>query len=618
MDTRRGAIEEEPSARRFALRAAIVAAILSLVPFLYAMFIARQPGTTYVGVQTAVDDNMVYSAWMTQAMKGSLLFDNRFAIESQPTLFFHAWFLVLGWIAKVIGIPWTLALTRALFSGIAVWAAYQLIRRTVVHNYHQKLAVTIVTLGAGVGFMAWANTGRVIMGPSPLTALTGGLLPIDVWQGEGFVFPSMLVNGLFMVSLCLILAIFVCVLDAQYSWKPVVPGALCFLALMNIHSYDVLLVVLVLVGLLASALVSRTFDPKWLVRVVVMGLGAVPTALWFVYVLKNDPVFQARAATETYAANFRPVLIGFLPLLILGLIAIAAEAKDDPARKRILAGLGGFYGIVLILFVLAQAAKDNTYFLTFGAWTAVFVLVGAAAALMSGGNPGRNLVINWATIGLIAPYFPQLFQRKLTMGLSVPWAILAAIGFGFILSNRERGVRNLVAVFGLLLLSGTSVRWLAREMEFAKKGYGTTLQNPIYLPDEITDMIHKAADLPGRQVALVHPGIPVRDSVNYMPDYNPYFSGLGGIYTFAGHWSETPNYNDKRSAAYAFFQSNVTDEVRRDFLKKEGITLIVAPVPAAFPEMQAADKFNMPLPDLHGLGKVIAGGTQFELIQVSQ
>ncbi len=600
------------------MRAAIVAGILSLVPFLYAFFIARQPGTSYVGMQTAVDDNMVYAAWMTQAMKGSFLFDNRFAIEQQPSLFFHAWFLILGWIAKVTGIPWALALTRALFSGVAVWAAYQLIRRTVVHNYHQKLAVTVVTIGAGAGFLAWAQTGRLITGSSVLSSLTDGRLPIDVWQPEAFVFPSMLVNGLFMVSLSLILAIFVCVIDAQYSWKPVVPGALCFLALMNIHSYDVLLVVLVLVGLLASAAVARNLTGAWVSRVVIMGLGAIPTALWFLYMLKNDPVFQARAATETFAANFKPVLIGFLPLLILGMVAIAAEAKDDPARKRILAGLGGFYAVLIVLFVLASPARDDTYFLTMGAWIGVFILVAGAAALMATENPGRNLVVSWACIGLIAPYFPALFQRKLAMGLAVPWAILAAIGFGFILSNRERGVRNLVAVFGLLLIGATSVRWLARELEFAKMGYGTTLQNPLYLPNEITDMIAKASALPGNQVVLVHPGIPMKDAPAYMPDYNPYFSGLGGVYTYAGHWSESPDYNTKRSAAGLFFTSNVTDEQRLGFLKQQGITLIVTPVAAAFPEMQDSTKLNMPIPDLRGLGKVIAGGSQFELIQVSQ
>lgn len=601
----------------FAKRAAIVASILSLIPFLYALLVAKPPGTSYVGMQTAVDDNMVYAAWMTQAMKGSILFDNRFAIESQPGLTFHAWFLILGWIAKAIGIGWTLALTRAIFSGVAVWAAYQLIRRTVVNNYHQKLAITIAVLGAGVGFLVWENTGRVIAESNPFRTLTGGHLPIDVWQGEAFVFPSMLINGLFMVSLCLILAIFVCVLDAQYSWKPVLPGALCFLALMNIHSYDILLVTMVLVGFLGSCVVSRTASGPWIARVAVMGLGAAPAALWFLYVLKNDPVFQARAATETYAARFPALLIGLLPLLLLGMVAVAAEAKDDTNRKRMLMGLGGFYGILLVLFVVSQASKDNSYFLTMGPWIFAFLLCGAAGALMANANPGWNLVVAWATVGMIAPYFPALFQRKLTMGLAVPWAILAAIGLGFVLSNRERGIRNLVAVFSLLILGGTSVRWFAREMEFAKTNQGTVIQTPIFIPDEVSDLIKKAGELPGRQVALVHPGIQGRKGdqlISFMPDYNAMFSGLGGVYTYAGHWSETPEYLDRRSMAFNFFSPRFSDELRRKVIADNGITLIVAPVQEAFADL--SQQGIEPLPILDHLGKVIGGGTQFKLIQV--
>lgn len=570
-------------------------------------------------MQTAVDDNMVYAAWMNQAMHGHFLFDNRFAVETQPGLTFHAWFLVLGWLAKLIGIPLALGLTRAIFAAVAVWAAYQLIRRTVINNYHQKLAVTIVTLGAGIGFLVWEQTGRVVLGSNPFAALTGGHLPIDVWQAEGFVFPSMLVNGLFMVSLSLMLAIFVCVLDAQYSWKPVVPGALCFLALMNIHSYDVLLVGLVLIGFLASSFVSRTVNAPWIGRVGVMALGAIPAALWFLYVYRNDPVFQSRAATETFAANFRQVLVGFLPLIILGMVAVASEAKDDPNRKRMLLGLGGLYGIFLVLFVVAQASMSDTFFLKGAAWAIVFILVGGASALLANGNPGWNLVTAWGGVGMIAPYFPALFQRKLTMGLAVPWAILAAIGFGFILSNRERGMRNLVAVFGLLILGGTSLRWFAREMEFAKKGHGTVLQNPLYIPDEVMDLIKKADDLPGRQVALIHPGVQLRNDTGqitvYMDDYNAYFSGFAGVYTYAGHWSETPEYMEKRNLAHMFFSSRTTDESRLAFLREMKITLVVAPVQAAFDKMGEYPGTD-PLPDLKGIGKVIAGGTQFKLIQV--
>src|SRR5690606_23444982 len=127
----------------------------------------------------------------------------------------------------------------------------------------------------------------------------------DVWQPEAFVFPSMLTNALFMASLCLILGVFLSFLDAKQSWKPVLPGFICMALLMNIHSYDVLLVALVMVGCLAMQLARRDADWKWIARAGVIGLGAVPPALWFMHVLRNDSVFQERAATPTFSPNFK-------------------------------------------------------------------------------------------------------------------------------------------------------------------------------------------------------------------------------------------------------------------------------------------------------------------------
>ncbi|MEQ1934305.1 MAG: hypothetical protein ABL962_10575, partial [Fimbriimonadaceae bacterium] len=442
-----GELVEDQYSRQLAIRLAIGAAILALLPFLFANFIAKPAGSTYVGMQTAIDDNMVYASWMHQAAEGRLFFENRFAVEDQPGLTFNLWFLVLGWISKILGTPWTLALTRAGFGALAVWLLYQLVRRVTADPYLQKLATTTGAIGGGVGFIAWQTTGIDFNGDHFLKGLLSGHLPTDVWQTEGFFFPSLLVNGLFMVSLCLILFIFQCVLDARTSKQPVVPGALAFLLLMNIHSYDVLLVLFVLVGFLASLFASKQVDKAWVGRVFCMGLGAIPAALWFLYVLKSDPVFQSRAATETFAADGRAMICGYLPLIGLGIYGFLNAAKEQ--RTRI--GVGLIVVISLALFVLSGQAG---YMVGLPVWVVLFGISIGAAALIGGETMGLKLCTAWASVGLIAPYFPALFQRKLAMGLSVPWGILAGLGLGVLFIQRERGVRNLVAAFGLLLLAG--------------------------------------------------------------------------------------------------------------------------------------------------------------------
>ncbi len=591
--------------------------VLVALPLLYGYF-AKPPGATYLGEPFATDDSMVYAAWMRQAMDGRLLFDNRFAVDTQPGLTLHLYFLVLGWIAKLIGIPLAQAAARVGFAGLFVLLAHRLIGKVVTDPYTQKLTLAVTTFGGGLGFLVWHTFGVAIVKPSPIAPLLLGRLPTDVWQTEAFVFPSMLVNGLFMVSLCLIVGIFLCVLDARESWKPVPIGALCFLLLMNIHSYDVLLVALVLVAFLGASVFARRATLAWGLRTLTMGLGAVPPALWFLHVLKNDPVFQARAATETYAPNFRLIVFGLLLLIALGSLALLG--KDSPMRQKLGVGLAGL--TLIVAFAIAGGHQEG-YWLGATAWIVAILIACAFTASVADDSDGKNLVVAWAFVGLVAPYFPALFQRKLSMGISAPWAILAGIGFAAILASRERGVRNLVAIFGLALLSGTSVQWFFRETSLIRGNVSNTTVHPVHVSENVSAILARLAQNPGeRRVVIAMPGIasptadPDRFNSPYLPDLNPIASGLAGAYSYAGHWSETPEYGKRRNEATAFFL-RANDDERRAFLQEKGIGYIIAPVPEAFPEIAQMND-GVPLADVSTLGKVLVDGSQFRLIEVSR
>ncbi len=595
---------------------AIALAIVVALPF-FINLLLRPAGGTYLGIQFATDDNMVYAAWMKQAMSGHFLFDNRFTTDAQPGLTFHFYFLLLGWVAKILGIAFTLTFARMVFSGLFVWLLYHLIRRTIHDGYTQKLALTLVSLGGGIGFLVWHQFGQAFVRESPLSGPMLGRLPIDVWQTEGFVFPSMLENGLFMASLCLIVGIFVCVLDARESWRPVPFGALAFLTLMNIHSYDVLLVALVLIGFLVTALVNRTATGLWIARVVVMALGVVPAALWFVHVLHEDTVFQARAATETYTSNFRQILVGYVLLIGLGLYGawkgrtLLGEAATP---RRSVIGISVLGLLLVELFVLAGDHLKG-YWMLIPMWsTFIAVMIGLAVALRTD-DDGPNLILSWALVGLAAPYFPALFQRKLMMGLSVPWALLAAVGLSSILGARERGMRNLVAICGLALLCGTSLQWFFRDISLARMNVSNTTVHPVYLSADATEIVAKLDAVAGdRTVVLAMPGAaaplgPDSFATPYLPDLNPIVSGLAGVYTYAGHWSETPDYNRRRTEASMFFV-RMSDEDRHAFLADKKINYVIAPAPSAFPQIPE-------LTDLKSLGEVVFTGPQFALIKIT-
>jgi arabinosyltransferase C len=612
--------------RRFALIAAGVCALVSFLPYLYGLLL--QPvGQAYLGYQFNTDDHMVYSAWMRQAQEGRFFFDNRFATDAQPGLTVHLYFFALGLISKAAGLALAAALAKAVFSGLFVWLLFLFLQRLSSNNYFVKLGLSLSVVGGGLGFLVWRQFGENFPGSGhPLAGLMAGRLPTDVWQPEAYVFPSMLTNGLFMVSLCLMLGVFVTALDARSSWRSVPWGFLWMGMLMNIHSYDVLLVALVLVAFLGASLASRTASAIWVVRVLVIGLGAVGPAIWFWHVYQNDPVFQARAATDTFSPNFRQVFFGLAILAGLGLVGILRGCPGDEARPkwRFAAAAVTLAGILALLS--ASLAPYERFWMGPAAWGLAFAVAVLVAILGSSSTPAFNLALAWAAAGLVAIYFPALFQRKLAMGMSIPWAILAAMGIWQISLKLDRGTRNLVSALAILVLSASSVRWFLREGEYIRQDVSRTTVHPVFLSDDARRIMRYLGDTPGRRVVLAMPGIPSpmadeqgrpvpdRYLTPYMPDLNAIATGLTGAYSHAGHWSETPDYLKRRSETTRFFLTTMSESERLELIRREGVTHVIAPVPAAFDNFYELTRFQ--LADVSGLGAIVVEGSQFQLIEI--
>ncbi|MCX7800892.1 MAG: hypothetical protein N2109_11185 [Fimbriimonadales bacterium] len=608
----------EPNSRRFAILLSLSAAVLSLLPSLFG-WLNAPPGARFVGAAYNLDDHMVYAAWMRQAAEGRILFENRFTTDPQPGLTLNVYFLALGWISALLGIPATMALSRAVFTGLFFWLAFRLVSRVTTDVFARKLALSLVAIGGGVGFLVWQSFGTSIQRPVPefLSNLLLGRLPIDVWQPEAFVFPSLLTNGLFMASLCAILWLFEAVLDAEDSWKPVWRGALAFALLMNFHSYDVLLVTLVLVALLACQLLRRRISWAWIGRVAAMGAGAVPPALWFWHVLRSDPVFQARAATETFSPNFRQMAAGLILLVSLTAVSVFAPTATyrDPRRRAAMA-LGLAAG--LLLWLAAAGHREGYWISSIGTWLVMFALAVAIAAGLSTPNPAKNLFLAWASVSFVAVYFPALFQRKLAMGIQIPWAVIGALGLALVIQRVERNMRNLATAVGMVLVGATSGLWLQRELLYLRWNVSNTTVHAPYLSNDAARIVDALAREPGRKVVLAMPGIPApleapdRFGTPIVPDLNPVLTGLAGCVTFAGHWSETPRYVERRRRLTALFLATSPASVVEELLAETEADYIVAPVPEAFRVLP------LPLRDLSSLGEVVVNGSQFRLIRLPE
>lgn len=600
--------------RRFAMIVGLVAAFLALVPALIAL-LTTPPGGSYLGSQFNTDDQMVYAAWTRQAMEGRLLMDNRFTTDPQPSLTVNLYFFVLGTLARLIGYLPALLLARALLAFAFVQLLSKFVLRLDLRVHASKMALALGVFGGGLGFLAWQAFGRALTGGQhlPITGLLRGLAPIDVWQPEAFVFPSMLTNALFMAAFCLMLVVLLCVLDCMRSWRVVGLGALASFLLMNSHSYDMLLLTLVLACAAIAGLLGGSLSWPQVFRGALILCGALPAAAWFAYVLANDPVFQSRAATPTYSADFRVLLFGVAPAVALALVAF--WKCMEPGTRRLVSV--GCLGALLLAFFFAAPTGGDRFAMGWPAWASLFVLACVLSVAMSSKSFAWTLLVSWALVALLAPYTPLLFQRKLAMGLAIPWCLLAAIGFARLAEPIERSARNLAAALTVLILSGSSIRWLQRELLLIRNNVSSTTVQPVFLANDVTRILsYLQRNAPAGSIALSMPGVPRptndpdRFETPAMPDLNPVLTGLTGVYTYAGHWSETPLYARRRNELMRLYLAGASEEERRALLKSTGATYVIAPIPGAFPEL--------PLANLSGLGRAIIRGERFELIKAAR
>lgn len=595
--------------KRFSRYIILAAVVLALIPTIYAIAV-RSGESMYLGHQTSVDDHMHYASWMRQAMDGNILFDNRFTTDEQPGLTFHLYFLILGWLASVSSILLVDLVARVCFGILFLVLLSRLLIKHQVPIFISKFALALVIFGSGLGAIVWQNFGREASNaPAWATAIFGPWLPIDVWQPEAFVFPSLLTNGLFLASGCLILLIVDALISCRDNPKHVWIGGVSMLVLMNIHSYDVLLLGLVAIGYLAIQYGAKDVNMAWIGRVFLIFLFVLPAAAWFLYVLRNDPVFQARAATETYSGTFRQTLFGVFPALVLA--SLQPFLSENPKRR---VGIGVFLALVVVLYIVSARSDPSQYFLGLPAWIAVFAICLGALTKIHTEDRFKNFLWAWAVIGLIAPYFPALFQRKLGMLLIVPWAILAAYGLANILQRIDRQPRNLVAALALVVTCIGSLMWMQREFAYIRHNVASTTVHPVFLSSEVDEILQTLDRIEGRKVVIAMPGIPspqegaFQYATPYIPDLAPIISGFTGAYSYAGHWSETPDFNERRGEVAALFLTSTTDSEIRAFLNEHGVTHIVAPVPQTFS--------MIPLRPMENFGTNLAGGRQFRLIQV--
>ncbi len=573
--------------RKFLAWTAAIFLLIALLPQLYGLLI--QGDRMYTGFDVNPDDMCVYGAWMEQARRGHFFFYNPFTTDEQPRMTVHLFFYALGTAERFTGLsfPVVFHAARLLFGLLFIFGAWRLIGRLTEDPLTRRILLLTLLVSSGIGWLFQGAQG-----------MSG---PTDLWQPEGFTFPSLMTNALFAISLWLIVEIWIAVLDAKERWSAVPRGAVLMLVLGNIHTYDVLTFGLVAAAFAICLLARREITGAWLMRVVLIGLGAVPAVAWLWWVQKHDAVFAARAATLTFSPDPWQFVLGYLPLILLAGVALRPRLKE----------LGAIVPLAILGLCFVRqwlnTSPEPIFMLWFLLIYALLTIGAASLAKSKEDGVAMTLLIAWAAVALWIPYFPALFQRKLTMGAHIPIALLAGLGIARIAAwqsgGREKspplfsgsgaasktttrnfgpekggepvlrlskelggGFIRLAAV--LVLLSLTNIFWLRNSFENISTNTASTKIHPVFLDPDQRDALHWLRTNASENAAVL--------DLTFWACYIPAFAGQK---TYASHWSETPDFADKFNLVnrdiYGLGGNNLTDGERYNLVRGLSVQYVI-------------------------------------------
>ena len=165
---------------RFALLFGAIVAIISLLPYLLA-YLWSPPGHHFAGFFFIADDATTYLAKMRQGADGSWLWNDPYTSEPHGGVFLFSFYLLFGHLAALFHLPLIVAYHLARISGaIALVLAADRLCRRVLPAELRRLALVLVILGAGAGFLAQALGNPIVLG-SRVEALDLHLPEISGW-----------------------------------------------------------------------------------------------------------------------------------------------------------------------------------------------------------------------------------------------------------------------------------------------------------------------------------------------------------------------------------------------------------------------------------------------------
>ena len=387
--------------RRQALILSLLAALLSALPYVLAARSAPAD-TIFTGFLLNPIDGFAYLAKMRQGASGFWTLVLPYAPEPGPRTFLYVYFLLLGQISRILSLDLILTfhLARIAAATLMFYCAYLLCERICIHRHVRWFAFGLILFGSGLGWLG---------------IFSSNLESSDIIIPESVPFLIAYSNAHFpLAAAALLSGVLAAMADGwKIWWRAILAGLSgCVLGAVLPFSFVSLFVIVGLWSALELWLAWKDKPRKRNFRhTLEMGialaastLGALPWLIYDLWLSRTHPVISAwNLQNQTPSPHPVAYLLGFAPYLLLGVFGII---RGMPWRTR----------------------------------------------------TGRLLLV-WLLSGALLLYAPLDFQRRLSLGLAFPLAILAAWGWGSFSIRLERrrplafSVIAITAVTNLFVIS---------------------------------------------------------------------------------------------------------------------------------------------------------------------
>ena len=486
-----------PRARRirFALVFAAGIAAISLLPYLLA-YLWTPPGHHFAGFFFIADDATTYLAKMRQGAEGAWLWNDPYTSEPHGGVFLFGFYLLFGHLAAVLHLPLIAAYHLAGISGaVALVLAAERLCRRLLPPERRHLALVLVVLGSGAGFLAQATGNPAIFG-SRVEALDLHLPELSGWYSILAIPHFAWATALIIMALLGLLRI----MEAP-GWRPLTLTALSLIALTAIHPQMIPVLALIWVTYRALLLFWGQ-RPSWRTLAVEAAAFAatLPLLAYNAWILFRDPTIAEWARQWRHQAP-GPVSLA----LSLGLPLLLAIVGMSVAWRR----------------------RDQ----------------------------GLALLLVWPPLVIALLYLPNVanIQRRLLDALFVPIGILAAVGLTSLTTRLRRARARRIQAILVTVCCFSSAIVLAIALRFASGAFPEAyITNDAWQAMQWLSSHHQAGDralsAPGTgQLLPAWAGVPVY--VGHYSETLDYFRKIRNVSTILSP-------NEPESAVRDFLSTN--------------------------------------------------------------